>query len=171
MNSPAFRTDPGASLVVADAGPLISLGRVDQLALLPQLFVRVHVPPEVIEECLSLPPRSGTGAIRQALEDGWLVRAGAAPIAAPELDVGERAAIGLALALHAGLLTDDLAARRHALGISLPVMGTLGVLVLAKRRGLLGVLRPLIDRLRASGQRLGAEVVAQALAAAGEERT
>lgn len=169
MSLPASRTEPSPGLVVADAGPLISLGRLAELSLLPRLFGKVHVPPIVMDECLALPLRSGAAAIRQALDDGWLVRGEAAEVAAPELDAGERAAIGLALALHATLLADDLAARRYAQAAKVPVMGTLGVLVLAKRGGLVAEVRPLIEALRASGQRLGAGAVAQALAAAGEE--
>lgn len=58
------------------------------------------------------------------------------------------------------------ARRPRALG--LVVTGTLGVLVRARRRGLTGALAPLITILRASGQRLSHQVVAQALADVGE---
>ena len=85
-----------------------------------------------------------------------------------ELGRGERAAITRALAIGAGLLTDDQEARLHAQSLQLLVVGTLGLLVRGKRVGLLASVAPLIQRLRDSGQRFGNGVVHQALAAAGE---
>ena len=82
-------------IVVSDAGPLISLGRLDLLSLLPALFSKVQVPQQVLAECL--------------------VR-----------------------------------------------------LAMAKRSGRLTGIAPLIERLRAGGQRLSHAAVAAALAAAGE---
>lgn len=92
----------------------------------------------------------------------------ATPIAQPGLDLGERKAIARALEIGAGLLADDLAARQHAAALGLLVIGTLGVLVLAKRAGRLAAVKPLIERLRASGQRLSQAAVADALTAAQE---
>ena len=84
------------------------------------------------------------------------------------MDLGERAAIARALEIRAGLLADDKAARNHAAAIGLVVIGTLGVLVLARRAGHVGAIGPLVDALRASGQRLSNAAVAQALAAVSE---
>jgi predicted nucleic acid-binding protein len=84
------------SVVVSDAGPLIALGRLDLLALLPALFAQVQVPQAVLRECLAL------------------------------------------------------------------------VLVQAKRAGHVAAIGPLIESLRAGGQRLSRTAVAEALAAAGE---
>jgi predicted nucleic acid-binding protein len=54
------------------------------------------------------------------------------------LDPGERAAIALAMALHAdGLLIDEYEGRREAEHRGVPVTGTLGVLGVAHRVGLL----------------------------------
>ena len=44
-----------ASIVVSDAGPLISLGRLDLIGLLSALFAKVLVPEAVIRECLARP--------------------------------------------------------------------------------------------------------------------
>lgn len=92
----------------------------------------------------------------------------ATPIAAPDLQLGERAAIGHAIEIGAGLLADDAAARRHGKAGGLHVIGTLDVLVLAKRAALVSEIIPLIEQLRTGGQRLSHAAVAQALAAAGE---
>lgn len=157
-------------VVVSDSGPLIALGRLDLLALLPALFAQVQVPQQVLVECLARPADADADAVRiqAAVAQGWLTPCTATPIAQPGLDLGERAAIARALEIGAGLLADDLAARQHAAALGLLVIGTLGVLVLAKRAGRLAAVKPLIERLRASGQRLSQAAVADALTAAQE---
>jgi predicted nucleic acid-binding protein len=67
-----------------------------------------------------------------------------------DLDLGERAAIALAGALHADLLLiDEAAGRAEAKRLNLRVTGTLGVLRTAAERGLLDV-PELIVRLKAT---------------------
>jgi uncharacterized protein len=158
----------GVEVVVSDAGPLIALGRLDLLAVLPEVFAQVQVPTAVLEECMVRPENADAHRIHAAVTRGWLVTCEAVPIANTALDLGERAAIARAVEIGAALLADDQAARQHALAIGLQVIGTLGVLVLAKRGGHLAAVGPLVAQLRASGQRLSHAAVAQALAAAGE---
>lgn len=155
-------------VVVSDAGPLIALGRLDLLALLQALFAQVQVPQAVLRECLARPENVDTGRIRAAIDSGWLTPCDAIPILNEALDLGERAAIARALEIDAAFLADDRAARQYAVDLGLVVIGTLGVLVQAKRAGRVGAIRPLIESLRAGGQRLSHTAVAQALAAAGE---
>lgn len=165
---PPSARSAGAGVVVSDAGPLISLGRLDLLALLPKLFAQVQVPTAVLEECMARPDNADTLRIQAALGQRWLVACDALPIVRDGLDPGECAAIGRALQIGAGLLADDHAARQCALELGLHVIGTLGVLVLAKRAGYLSAIKPLVERLRAGGQRLSHAAVSQALAAANE---
>ena len=155
-------------VVVSDSGPLIALGRLDLLSLLPVLFTQVQVPQEVLDECLARPDNADATRICSALSLSWLTRCDATPIVKDGLDLGERAAIARALEIGAGLLADDRAARQHAEVLGLVVVGTLGVLVRAKRSGHVGAIRPLVEQLRASGQRLSNAAVAQALVAAHE---
>ena len=122
------------------------------LALLPALFAQVQVPQEVLIECLARPANADAVRIQAAVAQGWLTPCTATPIAQPGLDLGERAAIARALEIGAGLM----------------VIGTLGVLVLEKRAGRLAAVKPLIERLRASGQRLSQAAMADALTAAQE---
>lgn len=165
MNSP--RSAPSL-VVVSDAGPLIALGRLDLLTLLPALFAQVQVPRQVFDECQARPAQPDAQRIQLAVQAGLLQLCDAEPIEASLLDLGERAAIARALQIGAGLLADDRAARQQAQAQGLAVIGTLGVLVLAKRRTLIpGVWEP-IQQLRQSGQRLSQEAVTAALAAAGE---
>lgn len=156
-------------VVVSDAGPLIALGRLDQLALQQALFQQVQVPDAVLAECLARPEQADTQRVLAALDAGWMHRCAAVPLVGlPELHLGERAAIGRALEIGAGLLADDLAARTFARAHGVAVIGTLGVLAMAKKQGLIDRIAPLIERLRASGQRLSHAAVADALAIAGE---
>lgn len=155
-------------VVVSDAGPLIALGRLDLLSLLPALFAQVQVPRAVLNECMARPQNADAARIRLALDQQWLIPCDATPITMQGLDLGERAAIARALEIGAGLLADDRTARQHATTLGLAVIGTLGVLVLAKRAGHVPSISSLIDVLRASGQRLSHAAVAQALVAAQE---
>jgi len=157
------------SVVVSDAGPLIALGRLDLLRVLSAQFAQVLVPQAVLDECLARPAQADAIRIRHAIETGGLTVHEVSPIAEDGLDLGERAAIALARAIGAGLLMDDRAARAYAEAHGLRVIGTLGILVRARNRGLVPELKPLIDRLRAGGQRLGSDAVAAALSAVGEQ--
>ena len=155
-------------VVVSDAGPLISLGRLDLIGVLGALYAEVLVPEAVIKECLARPGNVDTLRIRQALDAGRLTPCSTPSTALAGLGPGESAAIVHALTLNAAVLLDERAGRRHAQALGLTVSGTLGVLVRARQQGLVGPLAPLIAALRASGQRLAQAVVDSALAAVGE---
>lgn len=158
-----------AQIVVADAGPLIALGRLDALALLPQLFASVQVTETVLAECVARPDLIDAQRVAAALAAGWLVPCpDVLPAVGGRLDPGESSAIARALEIGAGLLLDDRAAVVYARGLGLKVIGTPGLLVLAKRQGKLVRVAPLIEQLRTSGPYLGDAVIAAALAAAGE---
>ena len=155
-------------VVVSDAGPLISLGRLDLLPLLGEFFAEVQVPDIVMDECLARPDNLDAQRIRQGLAAGLLLICPAPPTLLAGLQPGESAAIMRALEIGAALLMDERAGRAHALALGLVVTGTVGVLVRARRQGLIGPLSPLLAALRASGQRLSDALVQQALSEVGE---
>jgi predicted nucleic acid-binding protein len=155
-------------VVVSDAGPLICLGRLDLIRLLPVLFAEVQVPDPVLLECTSRWQSPDAARIDTALALGWVTAYEPQQMIEGTLGRGERAAIARALAIGAGLLTDDQDARTHAESLHIKVVGTMGVLIRSKHAGLIPAVAPLIDQLRAGGQRFGRGVVAQALLAAGE---
>jgi predicted nucleic acid-binding protein len=167
-SDPEQRRAAPLRVAVSDSGPLICLGRLDLLSLLPALFADVQVPDQVLRECAARPANDDAARIAAAVGNGWLTACTTPSLAHGPSGRGERAAIARALAIGAALLTDDREARRYAETLRLDVFGTLGVLVRAKRAGLLPSVSPLIDGLRAGGQRFGTGVVALALAAAGE---
>lgn len=163
-------------LVVADASPLILLGRLELLHLLPRLFDRVVTPREVFQEVageeIALP---GSRAVRRAewLEvvdlDSEAQEALQATLRS-ELDLGEAAAIALARARGADLLLiDERQGRRIARSLGLEITGTIGVLLQAKRRGLIDELRPVLERLQEQGAWIKEDLLHAVLEAVGEE--
>jgi predicted nucleic acid-binding protein len=125
-------------LVVADTSPIFYLLSLDHIDLLPQLFGKVFIPdavhdelchpaaPTLVRDWAARPPAWAAVTPVEALDD----------VAFRPLGAGERAAITLALALHAELiLIDERKGTNVALSKGFEVTGTLGVLGLAARRG------------------------------------
>lgn len=158
-----------ARIVVADSGPLIALGRLDALHLLPALFSEIQVTATVLAECAERQEFVDAQRIEQAVQAGWL-KPCSYNFEGPggRLDPGEASAIARALEIDAGLLLDDRAAVVYARALGLKVIGTLGLLILAKRGGLIEQVAPLIVQLQAGGHYLGPSAVQAALHAAGE---
>ena len=125
-------------MVVADAGPLRYLIVIEAADVLRRLYDRVLLPETVAAELQAAPTPAAVRA--------WLLQPPAwcetrpDPPADPALaflDPGERAAITLALAVHAArVLMDDWDGRAEAERRDLRVTGTLGVLAEAHQRNL-----------------------------------
>ncbi len=128
--------------VIADTSPIFYLLSIGQIDLLPRLFGRIVVPDAVYKE-LSHP--SAPRMIREwaAATPEWaeVVPVDAIDDAALQtLGAGERAAITLALSLHADLiLIDERKGTNVALRKGFEVTGTLGILQLAARRKLVNL--------------------------------
>lgn len=160
-------------LVVADAGPLIALARVDQLHCLRPVLGQVLVPQKVREECLRGAQRDDELVLVAALTGGFdlqLVDDSVRPeVEARELDPGEVSVLSVALERGCGVLIDDRRGRRAADALGIPFIGTVGVLVLAKRHGLLSRVAPHLDALVKSGYFLSRSLRRSALRASGED--
>lgn len=130
-------TEPG--WVISNAGPLINLAKLNQLSLLPQLFGEVIVPQQVFDEVVTEGLRRHHPDARSVA--AFLSRMGWQPTPLPNsetwnsleryrIDMGERAAIALALDLgNSLLLLDNDMARSVARDLGFLVTGTLGILV------------------------------------------
>jgi predicted nucleic acid-binding protein len=142
-------------IAVADASPLCYLVLIDEIDLLPKLFVHVAVPQAVIIELLN---QDAPEAVRTWASNlpGWISveeNPLSATVGLEKLQGGEQAAILLAETMKADLiLLDEKAARRVAANRGLRVTGLLGVLGEASTRGLVE-LAPAIDKLRATSFR------------------
>lgn len=158
-------------IVVADAGPLIALGRIDALHLLPRLFARVEVTETVLGECLARPDLPDAARIEVAVSKQWLRPCTDVPgLIEGRIHPGEATTIARALENRFGVLMDDRAGVAFARALGLKVIGTLGVLILAKRRAHIEEVKPLIAKLGAGGHYLSETAVRAALNAAGEAK-
>ncbi|MDR2214127.1 MAG: DUF3368 domain-containing protein [Pseudomonadales bacterium] len=161
-------------VVIADAGPLIALARIDSLFLLQELFERVYITSVVRDEILPATAAfPETLLLANTLLEGWIEVATIPeddwkPLN-PGIDRGEASAIHIARHWRdAGdtvlLVMDDRAGRLEASANDIPLIGTAAVIGLAKTEGLIPVARPLLERLARSGYYIGQSVIAAVLA-------
>ncbi len=166
--------DSGRQIVVADAGPLIALGRIGRLALLRQLYDHVTVPPRVYSELHLRESRPGSRALRRAVAAGWLEAVAPEPDRDLEqllltVDPGEAEAIILAARADVRfLLMEEHRGRQLARRRGIAVVGTGGVLLAAKRRGLVESLVPILAELDRAGYRFSSRLRQEILELAGE---
>jgi len=125
-------------IVVADSSPFVVLVAVGHIDVLPSLFERILIPPEVETE-LASPKRPAAVQAFIATPPSWLEVRPAATVEQVEgLHAGEAAAIALALALRADrVIIDEARGRKVATGQGLRVVGTIGVLEAAAERALI----------------------------------
>ena len=152
-------------VVLADAGPLIGLARIQRLQLLRDLFTTLWIIKVIAAE---------------ACDQGWLRVVRPEPASSdpwkplnPGVDAGEASAIALAIQQRdAGhdvlLLIDDRCGRAEARRQGLFLIGTAAVLALAKERGLVTSCQPLLWALRDQGYYLSDSLIAAVLKQVGE---
>ncbi len=165
-------------VVVADAGPLIALARIEALHLLRQLFGQVCITTTVFEEIFpSERVLPDVDLLARTLAEGWVEVVDTPPsegkMLNPGVDAGEASAIQVAYKrAEAGdtvlLLMDDRAGRMEAKSRGLPLIGTAAVIGLAKAEGLISAARPLLEQLVSAGYFIGPMIVASVLAEVGE---
>jgi predicted nucleic acid-binding protein len=165
-----------SQIVVADAGPLIGLARIDRLSLLHALYGSVLVPEAVLAELRADSDRPGSWVLSAALAQGVICPRALAKGCESELkrlrlllDAGEASAILLAEQVGCRfLLIDERRGRDVARRRGVPVVGLAGVLLAAKRSGLLSAVEPVLADLSQQGYRLSDALVAEVLRLAGE---
>lgn len=169
-------------VVIADAGPLIALARVDHLWVLRELFEEVALCDALAAEVLDGGDFADIARVRAALDAGWM-RVQRLTLELPDvvesgllgLGAGESLSILWALELRAKggeplLLMDDSKAREAARRHGLELLGAAKALALARRAGLIERLSPLLETMRADGYYLSQAVVDAALQFAGESK-
>lgn len=165
-----------SQVVVADAGPLIGLARIDRCALLAALYGAVLVPEAVLAELHADSDRPGSRVLSSALAQGVIQPRALAAGCEAELarlclllDGGEASAILLAEQTDCRfLLIDERRGREIARRRGVPVVGLAGVLLAAKRSGMLESVSPVLAELSRQGYRLADALVAEVLRLAGE---
>ncbi|CAN2040097.1 DUF3368 domain-containing protein [Candidatus Magnetomoraceae bacterium gMMP-15] len=162
-------------IVVADAGPLIGLARVDHLSFIKKLYGSVLIPPEVLEELKIHSDKPGAKLISKAIHADWIK---VTEIKSKEkldifnlaIDAGEAEAIQLAIEQHANLLLiDDRKGRNAARNFGLKIIGTGGLLINAKKAGLLIKVSPILKSLEDVGYRLSSALCERIVELANEK--
>lgn len=159
-------------IVVCNAGPLITLTKINRLHLLRDLFGQITIPQAVYDEVV-LRGSGRVGAL-ETRDAGWILVRSAGDrlsitLLREELGLGESEAIVLAQELNASwLLLDDALARRKANRLGIPVVGTLGVLLMAKNAGLISTVKAALDDLGRTDFRASQRVLDEVLYKAGE---
>jgi predicted nucleic acid-binding protein len=161
-----------SGLVVSNAGPLITLAKIQRSQLLKGLFGQIVIPRAVFDEVvLRGAGEPGAEETRNArwIEISLAVDVLSVSLLRESLGAGESEAIVLAQELGADLLLlDDALARRKAERLGLKAIGTLGVLLLAKEAGLLDAVKPVLIELQRTDFRASLRVYEEVLARAGE---
>ena len=165
-------------VVIADAGPLIALARIEALYLLRQLFGRVCITTTVRDEILPAKAAfADADLLVRTLAEGWIdvvevPQADYRPLN-PGVDAGEASSIQVANRWReAGdavlLMMEDRAGRLEAKSRGLALIGSAAVIGLAKTEGLVSAARPLLEQMVAAGYFIGPSVVSAVLADIGE---
>ena len=113
------------TLVVSDNSPLNLLVRVGAADVLPALFQRVVIPPEVAAEMSHPRAPAEVRAFIAALPPWLTTQPPTALLALPNLDPGETAGISLAAELGATILIDERDGRAEAQARGSPSSGPL----------------------------------------------
>ena len=162
-------------IVIADAGPLIALSRIDQLQLLQLLFQEVVITETIRNEILINDHSLGKEAIEKAINAQWLnvkkVSLKTWQPLNPGVDAGESSAIFLATQSPEStlLIMDDQAGRAEARYQKLSVIGTAAIIGIAKEQGLIDSAKTVLHELRDAGYYIGDAIIQTVLKDIGEQ--
>lgn len=138
---------------ILNASPVILLGKADILGTISSLSKVWTIPEGVIREVEI--KRDVDPYLKQLSESAEVVRKEISIIhpnvAAWDLGRGESEVLTLALDHDAGVVLDDLQARKCASLHNIPLIGSVGLILKAKRKGLVTSAKPLMKRLIDAG--------------------
>jgi uncharacterized protein len=145
------------SAVIADAGPLIALSKLELLNLLPSVFSRILIPGIVVDEA-SIAGQPGSKRLDEFFAQHLDFIEVLPTIESPEilalsalLGRGEIQAIEWAIKRKHPVFVDDRRARIHATSMGVSVLGVGGFLIKCKEMGLVPAVAPLLEQLQAEG--------------------
>jgi predicted nucleic acid-binding protein len=155
--------------VFSNTTPFIALAAVDRLDLLPQLFGKVLVVENVVDECAA----GGLIAVPPLRHLAWVELVETSVAVAPhlllELDKGEKSTLLAAVEAKADLVSmDEKIGRNLAEYLGLPVMGTLGILLRARRQGMIASFRQTAILMQAQGIHFNSNLIDRLATTIGE---
>ena len=162
------------NIVIADAGPLIALSRIDRLSLLQQLFQDIVITETIRDEILVNDHSLGKEVIEKAINTQWLnirkVNLKTWKPLNPGIDAGESSAIFLATQSPESslLIMDDQAGRAEARYQKLAVIGTAAIIGMAKEQRLIDSAKTVLHELRDAGYYIGEAIIQTVLKDIGE---
>jgi predicted nucleic acid-binding protein len=164
----------GLPTAVIDNTLLSRLVSLEIAVLLPLLFKRVLIPPEVKREAYKAPSR-GKRPLRKLIAemgsyfvDCYKVDEVINNILKVDLDDGEAAAIAQAEYTGSVVLLDEKKAYRRAETMELTVIRTTKILTMLKKAGAIEAVKPYFDKLQKTGFYLGNELRSELLLEADE---
>lgn len=156
--------------VITDTSPIQYLYQTNLLDLLPILYGQITMPQAVADELAQ--GRTQGMVLPDPFSLDWItvrqVQASALVPPLPNLGLGEREALTLALTTPDLVILDDALARRYAHQLNVTFTGTLGVLLKAKQLGHIDAIAPVLDQLDALRFRLDPATRAAVLRLANE---
>ena len=152
-------------VVIADAGPLIALAKIQHLHILKDLFSEISLTQAVADECLRVKSDDAL-LIKQAITLGWLKCVDNPDFThalSKSLGLGELSSIEYALQNKENtlLILDDALARKQAIRKGLMIIGTAAIVFTAQRKGLISDAEAVISQLNQVGYRISPAVVSQ----------
>jgi predicted nucleic acid-binding protein len=158
------------SIVVADAGPLIALARINYLNIIHNMYGNILIPTAVFKELAIETNKPGVVILKTAISDGWL-KVVETEFSLKEksvlrllLDKGETEAILLAELVNCRfLLIDERKGRAVAKQRGIPIVGICGLLLLAKEKGFISKVVLPLNNLLNIGYRISPKLISQVL--------
>ena len=152
-------------VVIADAGPLIALSKIQHLHVLKDLFSEISLTQAVVDECLRVKSDDAV-LIKQAITLSWLKCVDNPDFThalSKSLGLGELSSIEYALQNKDNtlLILDDALARKQAIRKGLMIIGTAAIVFTAQRKGLISDAEAVISQLNQVGYRISPAVVSQ----------
>ena len=155
-------------LVVADTGALISLGHIEHIGLLEEVFGDFYIAQAVWEELQNYENPEFNDNILNDLK-GRVVKIKSRNHLSMVMDYGESESVILYEELQADyLLIDDNKARIVAESLNINCIGSIGLLIKAKQKGLIVELRPIFEKWISIGRYFSRKLLNKILTDLGE---
>ncbi len=157
-------------IIVVNSTPLISLGNIDALWILKDLYNEIVIPEAVFNEV----QKKSDSAAALIFSESWIKVQAITEIKErkmylAKLHAGEVEVMILAQEINADfVIIDDNAAKKTAQFLGINVVGTMGILLKAKECGLISHVRTYIDKLIENDFYISPVVVDMVLELAGE---
>ena len=155
--------------LVVNASPLIILGKIGLIEVLPLMVDNLVIPMGVVSEVEKHKDDASIWVSKHKPSYSKAVDVIPQLIAAWDLGLGESEVIAFALQNNAYTVAiDDKAARNCAMSMNINVIGTIGLIVLAKRKKHIIDVEPYLNNLIGAGYRISQSLIDSAIRSAND---